>query len=121
MASTEIWCLIFDGQSKEPIGGLLSVELSPDSSVHKLKKAIKEEKSPVLNHIAADMLKVWKWPGGGLEEANMESALQSIDFNDKNTVQEIRPRRKINGLGLSPDDLLLIEVPQELPTHSKCK
>ena len=37
-----------------------SVDVPLSKTVDHLKKAIKKEKEPTLNHIAADQLKIWK-------------------------------------------------------------
>jgi len=36
------------------------VDILLSKTVDHLKKAIKKEKSPILNHIAADQLEIWK-------------------------------------------------------------
>ena len=52
----EIFCSIL-GPDVERI---FSVKIPPDDTVMRLKKAIKEEKKPELDHVAADKLDIWK-------------------------------------------------------------
>ena len=42
------------------IGSPLSIKISPDDYVGELKKAIKKEKEPDLDHVAADKLGLYK-------------------------------------------------------------
>jgi len=42
------------------LGGSFPVDILPSKTVGHLKDAIKKKKEPVLNHIAADQLEIWK-------------------------------------------------------------
>ena len=52
--SLTCWILGFDDTNAFPVDILRS------QTVGHLKKAIKKEKDPMLNHIAADQLEIWK-------------------------------------------------------------
>jgi len=54
MAEILLNCWILGGTTSFP------VEILPSENIGQLKDAIKKKKEPVLNHIAADQLEIWK-------------------------------------------------------------
>lgn len=59
MAQPTIWCLVINGDHKL-VGSIFDVENSSRLTVSKLKKEIKRELDPVLNHLAANSFTVWR-------------------------------------------------------------
>src|ERR1700733_7150367 len=59
-------CLIYGDEN--PRQHVFRVEIARDKTVGHLKKVIKTEKQPVLDHRAVDQLVLWKDSDGRLEE-----------------------------------------------------
>jgi hypothetical protein len=75
--SLKLNCLILGDSQKN----IFKVQIPLADDVSALRKAIKEEKRPVLDHVPADALELWKvdLPGDG----SLETELQQLSFDDK--------------------------------------
>jgi hypothetical protein len=84
----------------DDVGQIFQIDIANTESVSTLKKAIKEEKKPELDHVAAGSLTLWKVsiPAGRLqnnlanEDLTDQSSLSSVD--DLVDVFSDEPHRK---------------------------
>lgn len=81
-------CLVYPND--DPVRHVFEVNISNTTSVSILKDAIKAKKSPELDHLAADALKLWKV--SILADGNLKQGLQCLKLVDGvNGVTELLP------------------------------
>lgn len=121
------------------VGRPFPVEISPSKTVGQLKKAIREEKRPELDHVAADKLDIWKasepaqhkrpsvtssgmflQPHTPILEDNIADELEGVvDGRNIPDAQELRATRLLSGY--FPDPLVAgkVHLVVQLPPSSE--
>jgi len=85
----ELNCLVLGDQRNH----IFPVKIAETESVGSLKKAIKEEKRPLFNHIAADALELWNVSEP--IDQHLENNLEKANFHEKESLSPVDKLSKI--------------------------
>ncbi|TDL27678.1 hypothetical protein BD410DRAFT_324833 [Rickenella mellea] len=111
-APRKVWCLLLS-PDKTPIGRPLSVEVSPNDIVAKLKEKIKEKKPNRLQDVDPDELAVWKckeptsfdWT----DSQTLENQVRQV-FSE-NKVKILVEDTEVSGITFATHELLFARLP----------
>src|SRR5258708_3115374 len=83
---------------------IFPIEIAESKTVGGLKKAIKEEKKPEFDHVAADSLDLWKVSIP--DDRNLKENIGKLDFDDE---QPLSPMAKLSKV--------FADAPEEMHLH----
>jgi hypothetical protein len=121
MSSNKVWCLLIDHDHKPAFGEPFPVSISPDDTVHDLKKKIKAGYDKLPN-ISPNELEVWKGKGFprslsakysfGLTKKSLGNFAFCEDGHGYSDVQHLVVTQLLVELSLESGELLLVLVPR---------
>ena len=108
-------CWVFG--DKPPRKRIFPLRVSRSQTVHYLRKAVKDEKKPALDHIATNSLDLWKVSMP--IDKNVDAKLRVINLHH-GPVKELLPTQRLSQVFSTPplEDHLHIIV--QLPTAGEC-
>lgn len=114
-----VWCLVITHDNTIlGTGEAFKVSVTEKMDVADLKKNVKEEKKPDLDHVAADRLTVWRCMEPRLladtsrtTEELRKTIQEDVNFSDTSKTAVLHFAAKVTTLKLCEDEILLVKIP----------